>query len=217
MAVKLIDKHAVDFIDKTLYSEVAADAAKAYKTVYDRSGAGSDFLGWLDLPEKYDRDEYVRVKAAAEKIKQSCDVFIVIGIGGSYLGARAAVEFVKSPLYNNLKKGTPDIYFAGKDINSAYMNELLMLCKDRDVCINVISKSGTTTEPSIAFRVFRELLEKKYGEKGACGRIFVTTDKSRGKLKALADEKGYATFTVPDDMFRLLAEIICPTVSTVSP
>lgn len=154
----------------------------------------------LNLPANYDRAEFSRIKAAADRIRKSCDIFIAIGIGGSYLGARAAVEFVKSPLYNSLKKETPDVYFAGNSINSAYLNELLSLCEGKDVCINVISKSGTTTEPAVAFRVFRAWLEKKYGEEEAVKRIFVTTDKSKGKLKELADEKGYETFVVPDDI-----------------
>ena len=200
MAIKLEGKHALDFISTGVYNMTVAEAKKAYDTVYNRSGAGNDFLGWLDLPANYDREEYARVKVAAEKIKKSCDIFIVIGIGGSYLGARAAIEFVKSPLYNNLKKDTPDIYFAGKDINSAYLTELLSICEGKDICINVISKSGKTTEPAVAFRIFRELLEKKYGEEGARERIFITTDKCRGKLKELSDEKGYETFVVPDDI-----------------
>lgn len=172
----------------------------AAKTLREGTGAGNGFRGWIDLPVNYDKDEFARIKAAAERIKNSCDIFIAIGIGGSYLGARAAIEFVKSPLYNSLKKDTPDVYFAGNSINSAYLNELLSLCEGKDVCINVISKSGTTTEPAVAFRVFRELLEKKYGEKEAVKRIFVTTDRKKGKLKELADEKGYETFVVPDDI-----------------
>ena len=141
-------------------------------------------------------------KSRAEeiKVKDLCDVFVVIGIGGSYLGARAAIEFVRSPLYNNLKKDTPDIYFSGCNISAEALQELLSICEGRDVCINVISKSGTTTEPAVAFRVFRDLLEKKYGVDGARERIFVTTDKSRGTLKKFSDERGYETFVVPDDV-----------------
>ena len=166
----------------------------------NKTGAGSDFLGWVTLPDDYDKDEFARIKAAASKIQSSCDVFIVIGIGGSYLGSRAVIEFLKSPLYNNLNKNTPDIYFSGCNISACSMNELLSICEGKDVCINVISKSGTTTEPAIAFRIFREMLEKKYGKDGAKDRIFVTTDRSRGTLKKFADESGYETFVVPDDV-----------------
>ena len=200
MSIKLNDKFVKDFIDAKAYSAIEAEATAAYKTVADRSGAGNDFLGWVDLPVDYDKEEFVRIKAAAERIKKSCDVFIAIGIGGSYLGARAAIEFVKSPIYNNLKKDTPDIYFAGNSISSAALSELLAICEGKDICINVISKSGTTTEPAVAFRVFRELLEKKYGVDGARERIFATTDRAKGTLKSFADKMGYETFVVPDDV-----------------
>ena len=163
MSIKLNDKFVKGFIDADAYKAIEAEAVAAYKTVANRDGAGNDFLGWVDLPVDYDKEEFVRIKNAAERIKKSCDVFIAIGIGGSYLGARAAIEFVKSPLYNNLKKDTPDIYFAGNNISSTALSELLAICEGKDICINVISKSGTTTEPAVAFRVFRELLEKKYG------------------------------------------------------
>ncbi|MBQ6893308.1 MAG: glucose-6-phosphate isomerase [Clostridia bacterium] len=200
MSIKLNDKFVKDFIDADAYSAIKAEATAAYKTVADRSGAGNDFLGWVDLPIDYDKDEFERIKAAADRIKKSCDVFIAIGIGGSYLGARAAIEFVKSPIYNNLKKDTPDIYFAGNSISSAALSELLAICEGKDICINVISKSGTTTEPAVAFRVFRELLEKKYGIDGARERIFATTDRAKGTLKSFADKMGYETFVVPDDV-----------------
>ena len=154
----------------------------------------------MNLPTNYDKEEFARIKAAAERIKKNTDVFVVIGIGGSYLGARAAIEFLKSPNYNALKKDTPDIYYTGNSISSTALAELLEICEGRDVSINMISKSGTTTEPAIAFRVFRELLEKKYGEEGARERIFCTTDKAKGTLKQLADTKGYETFVVPDDV-----------------
>ena len=161
----------------------------------------NDFLGWVDLPFNYDKEEYARIKAAAKKIQKKCDVFVVIGIGGSYLGARAVIEYIKSPLYNNLKhEGTPDIYFSGCNISAQSLNELLAICEGKDICINVISKSGTTTEPAVAFRVFRELLEKKYGKEEAKERIFVTTDKARGTLKKFSDEAGYETFVVPDNV-----------------
>lgn len=200
MAVRLSTKYVNDIVTDAKLASVEGEVQAAVKTLREGTGAGSDFLGWVDLPVNYDKEEFARVKAAAEKIKKSCDIFIAIGIGGSYLGARAAIEFVKSPFYNSLKKDTPDVYFAGNNINSAYLNEILALCEGKDVCINVISKSGKTTEPAIAFRVFRELLEKKYGEEGARERIFITTDKAKGKLKELATEKGYETFVVPDDI-----------------
>ena len=200
MAVRLSTKYVNEVITDEKLQAISGEVKAAADTLRNGTGAGSDFTGWLDLPVNYDKEEFARIKAAAEKIKKSCDIFIAIGIGGSYLGARAAIEFVKSPLYNSLKKDTPDVYFAGNSINSAYLNELLSLCEGKDICINVISKSGKTTEPAIAFRIFRELLEKKYGEEGARERIFVTTDKARGKMKELATEKGYESFVVPDDI-----------------
>ena len=200
MSVRLNTKYIDGTITSGMLEGIQPQITAAAKTLREGTGAGNGFRGWIDLPVNYDKDEFARIKAAAERIKNSCDIFIAIGIGGSYLGARAAIEFVKSPLYNSLKKDTPDVYFAGNSINSAYPNELLSLCEGKDVCINVISKSGTTTEPAVAFRVFRELLEKKYGEKEAVKRIFVTTDRKKGKLKELADEKGYETFVVPDDI-----------------
>jgi len=200
MAIRLNDKFLSDFISQTDYDKVNPDVAAAVKTLRDRSGAGNDFLGWVDLPENYDKEEFARIKIAAEKIKKIAKVFIVIGIGGSYLGARAAIEFVKSPIYNSLKKDTPDIYFSGNSISASALKELLDICDSTDFAINVISKSGTTTEPAVAFRFFRELLEKKYGKEGARERIFVTTDKARGTLKKFSDESGYETFVVPDDV-----------------
>ena len=173
----------------------------AQDTLEQRKGAGNDFLGWLDLPENYDREEFTRIKQAAEKIRKTADVLIVIGIGGSYLGARAAIEFVNGQMYNQVRpEGTPEVYFAGNNISSSYLNDLVKIIGDRDFCINVISKSGTTTEPAIAFRIFKELCEKKYGREGAKERIFATTDKERGALKQLADDEGYETFVVPDDI-----------------
>ena len=151
----------------------------AQDTLEQRKGAGNDFLGWLDLPENYDREEFARIKQAAEKIRKTADVLIVIGIGGSYLGARAAIEFVNGQMYNQVRpEGTPEVYFAGNNISSSYLNDLVKIIGDRDFCINVISKSGTTTEPAIAFRIFKELCEKKYGREGAKERIFATTDKA---------------------------------------
>ena len=200
MSIKLNDKLIKNFIREEDYKAIGAEVSAAYRMVAERSGAGNDFLGWVDLPVNYDKEEFTRIKAAAERIKKSCDVFIAIGIGGSYLGARAAIEFVKSPLYNNLKKDTPDIYFAGNSISSTALSELLAICEGKDICINVISKSGTTTEPAVTFRVFRELLEKKYGVEGARERIFATTDRAKGTLKAFSDKMGYETFVVPDDV-----------------
>ncbi len=200
MALKLIDKYARGFVHEHELSCMQPQITAAHELLHSGTGAGNDFIGWLDLPKNYDKEEFSRIKAAAGKIKASCDVLIVIGIGGSYLGARAAIEFIKSPLYNNLKKDTPDIYFLGNSISSTALAETLSLCEGRDVCVNVISKSGTTTEPAIAFRIFKEYLEKKYGREGAKERIFCTTDKARGTLKALADSEGYETFVVPDDV-----------------
>ncbi len=172
----------------------------AIDTLVNGTGAGNDFTGWVDLPEHYDRAEFARIQAAAKKIQASSKALVVIGIGGSYLGARAVIELLKSPNYNALPKDTPDIYFAGNGISGEALSELLTLIGDRDFSVNVISKSGTTTEPAIAFRIFKELLEKKYGKDGARERIFATTDKARGALKTLAAQEGYETFVVPDDV-----------------
>jgi glucose-6-phosphate isomerase len=200
MTVKLNDKFLKGFVRDHELENIRAAVETAHKTLLDRSGAGNDFLGWVDLPVAYDRDEFARIKVAAEKVQKNSEILVVLGIGGSYLGARAAIEFVKSPWYNNLKKDTPDVYFAGNNISPNALNELLSICEGRDIAINVISKSGTTTETAIAFRVFRDLLVKKYGLDGARERIFVTTDKCRGTLKKFSDESGYETFVVPDDV-----------------
>ncbi len=200
MSIKINDRFLRDFVSDKEISDMSERVLAAQDTLVKGSGRGNDFIGWVNLPEKYDREEFARIKVAAEKIKKSCDVLVVIGIGGSYLGARAAIEFVKSPLYNNLKKDTPDIYFAGNTISTTALTELLSICEGKDICVNVISKSGTTTEPAIAFRVFKDLLIKKYGESGARERIFVTTDKARGTLKQFSDAAGYETFVVPDDV-----------------
>ena len=200
MSLKVIDKYAKSFINDLEISALNASAAEALDTVLNKSGAGNDFLGWVDLPVNYDKDEFARIKLAAEKIKKSSDVLVVIGIGGSYLGARAAIEFVKSPIYNSLKKDTPDIYFAGNNISTTALTELISILDGKDFSVNVISKSGTTTEPAVAFRVFKAMLIDKYGEAGARDRIFVTTDKEKGTLKHFSDEAGYETFVVPDDV-----------------
>ncbi|MBC8535312.1 glucose-6-phosphate isomerase [Feifania hominis] len=164
-------------------------------------GLGADALGWIELPRRYDKAEFERIQAAAKKIQADSEVLVVIGIGGSYLGARAALEFVHSPLYNSRAgKSTPDIYFVGNNLSSTYINEVIELIGERDFSVNVISKSGTTTEPAIAFRVFKKLLEQKYGKPGAARRIYATTDREKGALKSLADAEGYETFVVPDDI-----------------
>ena len=168
-----------------------------------KTGAGNDFLGWIDLPVAYDKEEFARIKKAAEKIQSDSEVLVVIGIGGSYLGARAAIEFLRHSFYNVISKDqrkTPEIYFVGNSISSTYLKDLLDVIGDRDFSINMISKSGTTTEPAIAFRIFKEMAEKKYGKEGAAKRIYATTDKARGSLKNLATEEGYESFVVPDDV-----------------
>ena len=200
MTLTLNDKYIRPFVDEGDLKAIQNEISDAHARLLAKTGEGNDFLGWITLPDDYDKDEFARIQKAAKKIQKSCDVFIVIGIGGSYLGSRAVIEFVKSPMYNSIKKDTPDIYFSGCNISAQAMNELLQICEGKDVCINVISKSGTTTEPAVAFRIFRELLEKKYGKDGAKDRIFVTTDKARGTLKKFADESGYETFVVPDDV-----------------
>jgi glucose-6-phosphate isomerase len=175
----------------------------AKEVLLSRNGAGNDFLGWIDLPVDYDKEEFARIKEAAKKIQSDSEVLLVIGIGGSYLGARAAIEFLSHSFYNVVDKSirkAPEIYFCGNSISSTYLKHLMDVVGDRDFSINMISKSGTTTEPAIAFRVFKEKLEKKYGKEGAASRIYATTDKAKGSLKHLADEEGYQTFVVPDDV-----------------
>ncbi|CEH32773.1 glucose-6-phosphate isomerase [Romboutsia lituseburensis] len=175
----------------------------AHNMVHEKTGLGNDFLGWVDLPNNYDKEEFARIKKAAEKIKSDSDVLLVIGIGGSYLGARAAIEMVSHSFRNNLSKDerkAPEIYYVGNNISSTYMMDLLDVIKNKDVSINVISKSGTTTEPAIAFRIFKDFLEKKYGKEEASKRIYATTDSAKGALKKLADEEGYETFVIPDDV-----------------
>ena len=178
-------------------------AEDAKEVLVNKSGAGNDFLGWIDLPVDYDKDEFARIKAAAKKIQSDSEVLVVIGIGGSYLGARAAIDFLRHGFYNNVSKEirkTPEIYYAGNSISPAYLKGLLDVVGDRDFSVNIISKSGTTTEPAIAFRIFKERLEKKYGKEEAAKRIYATTDKAKGALKNLATEEGYESFVVPDDV-----------------
>lgn len=194
-AAPFIAAHEVENIKKPVMD--------AKEVLVSRSGAGNDFLGWIDLPVNYDKEEFSRIKKAAEKIQSDSEVLLVIGIGGSYLGARAAIEFLRHSFYNIVDKSvrkTPEIYFCGNSISSTYLKDLMDVIGDRDFSINIISKSGTTTEPAIAFRIFKEMCEKKYGKEGAAKRIYATTDKARGALKKLATEEGYETFVVPDDV-----------------
>lgn len=200
MALKLNLNYVGKYADKEKFDSMRSEVSAAHKMLTEGTGLGSDFLGWLDLPVNYDKDEFCRIKESAEKIKKDSEVLVVLGVGGSYLGARAVIEFIKSNNYNLLKKDTPDIYFGGNTISSSAVAELMQLIDGRDFSINVISKSGTTTEPAIAFRIFKEILEKKYGKEEAAKRIYVTTDRQKGALKALADAEGYETFVVPDDV-----------------
>ena len=200
MALEFKKKYVSAFVSDEEILSYQDKITAAHEALHNKTGAGSDFTGWVDLPVDYDKEEFARIKAAAEKIKKNSDVLIVIGIGGSYLGARAAIEFIKSQNYNDLRKGTPAIYFSGNSISSSSLSELIEICDGKDFSVNVISKSGTTTEPAIAFRIFREMLTEKYGKQGAAERIFVTTDKAKGTLKSLADREGYETFVVPDDV-----------------
>jgi glucose-6-phosphate isomerase len=200
MALKLNLNYVDKYADKEKFDSMRSEVSAAHKMLTEGTGLGSDFLGWLDLPVNYDKDEFRRIKESAEKIKKDSEVLVVLGIGGSYLGARAVIEFIKSNNYNLLKKDTPDIYFGGNTISSSAVAELMQLIDGRDFSINVISKSGTTTEPAIAFRIFKEILEKKYGKEEAAKRIYVTTDRQKGALKALADAEEYETFVVPDDV-----------------
>ena len=176
------------------------DLAQAADMLARHNGPGGDFTGWVNLPRDYDKEEFARIKAAAKKIQQQSQVLVVIGIGGSYLGARAVIELLASPNYNLKQKNTPDIYFAGNGLSTDALLELIARIGDRDFSVNVISKSGTTTEPAVAFRIFRAMLEEKYGREGARERIYATTDKARGALKGLADQEGYEEFVVPDDV-----------------
>ena len=201
MAMTLKTTGLKGFVQERELDNMAAMMDTVNEVLVSRKGAGNDFLGWLDLPVDYDKEEFARIKAAAKKIQSDSDVLVVIGIGGSYLGARAAVEFCKGQMYNGVReKGIPEVYFVGSNISSSYLNDVVQIIGERDFSINVISKSGTTTEPAIAFRIFKKLIEEKYGREGAKSRIYATTDKARGALKKLATEEGYETFVVPDDV-----------------
>lgn len=201
MAVTLKLQGIKPFVKEHELGYMAPLVKACHQQLHQKTGAGNDFLGWVDLPLNYDKQEFDRIKKAAQKVQKNSQVLIVIGIGGSYLGTRTALDFIKSPFYNEDKtKTTPDIYFVGNNISSTYLNDILNILGDRDFSVNVISKSGTTTEPAIAFRIFKQKLEQKYGAEGAKERIFATTDKSRGALKNLCNEKGYETFVIPDDV-----------------
>ena len=194
---------AKNFFNENELKQIKPYVELANEVLTSKSGAGNDFLGWVDLPESYDKDEFARIKKAAEKIKNDSEVLVVIGIGGSYLGAKAAIEFLSHSFYNNLpkdKRKTPEIYFAGTNMSGVYLQHLIEVVGDRDFSVNVISKSGTTTEPAIAFRVFKKMLEEKYGKEEAAKRIYATTDKEKGALKTLATAEGYETFVVPDNV-----------------
>ena len=201
MAMNLKMTGVTGFVNPGELDKMAVMMNAANEVLLSRTGAGSDFLGWLDLPVNYDKEEFARIQAAAKKIQGDSDVLVVIGIGGSYLGARAAIEFCKGQMYNGVREaGIPEVYFVGNNISSAYLNDVVKIIGERDFSVNIISKSGTTTEPAIAFRIFKKLLEEKYGKEGAKGRIYATTDKARGALKALSDAEGYESFVVPDDV-----------------
>lgn len=199
MALKLNDKYTKNFLADNDLAGIAAQVSAAHNMLHNADGLGNDFLGWLSLPFSYDKDEFVRIKKAAQKIRSDSDILIVIGIGGSYLGARAAIEFLHSNNYNDLTDGTK-IYFTGNSISGSALSELIRICEGKNISVNVISKSGTTTEPAVAFRVFKEYMENRYGKSEASKRIYCTTDKSRGTLKKLADSEGYECFVIPDDV-----------------
>ncbi len=189
---------AFDFFSKDEVLKIAPQVSAAHTALHNKSGAGSDFLGWVDLPVNYDKEEFKRIEAAADKIRSDSDVLVVIGIGGSYLGAKAAIDFLRGPFYNDTSK--TQIIFAGNNISPNYLNSVIECLDGKDVSLNVISKSGTTTEPAVAFRVLKKYMEDKYGKEEAKNRIYATTDKARGALKNLADSEGYETFVVPDDV-----------------
>lgn len=200
MAVTMESRYLGGFIGEQEWEAIAPQVHMAHELLHSGTGLGSAFTGWLHLPHEYDHVEFARIKQAAAKIQQDTDVLVVIGIGGSYLGARAAIEFVRSQYYNALSSSTPQIYFAGNSISPSSLSELLQLCEGKRVSINMISKSGTTTEPAIAFRVLREFLEHQVGKEEARKRIYCTTDRAKGTLRHLAEEEGYETFVVPDDV-----------------
>lgn len=198
--IKLDYSKALKFISDEEIANMKSITENAAKTLHEGTGAGNDFLGWVDLPENYDKGEFARIKECAKKIQSDSEVLVVVGIGGSYLGARAAIEMLGGSFYNFKENGTPKILFAGNSISSTYLSELLEYLKDKDFSVNIISKSGTTTEPAIAFRMLRSLLIEKYGDTGAKARIYATTDAKKGALKEFSDKEGYETFVIPDDV-----------------
>ncbi|MEE1320093.1 MAG: glucose-6-phosphate isomerase [Acutalibacteraceae bacterium] len=200
MSASLTKKYVSSFVTDEEILSFQEKITDAHNALHNKTGAGSDFTGWVDLPVDYDKEEFARIKKAAEKIKKNNEILIVIGIGGSYLGARAVIEFVKGQCYNAMAEDCAKIYFTGNSISSSSLAEILHIIEGKDFAVNVISKSGTTTEPAIAFRIFREILIERYGKEGAADRIYVTTDKAKGTLKAFADKEGYETFVVPDEV-----------------
>lgn len=201
MGIKLKLSGIENFVRNEEYAKIQPAVKMASDLLYSGKGAGNDYIGWVDLPNNYDKDEFERIKKAAKKIQSNSEVLIVIGIGGSYLGGRAALEFVNGVNFNKkVHKGIPEVYFVGNSISSDYLSDIIEILGDRDFSINVISKSGTTTEPAIAFRIFKKIIEDKYGKEGAKERIFATTDKARGALKSMCNREGYETFVIPDDV-----------------
>ncbi|HHV29273.1 glucose-6-phosphate isomerase [Acetivibrio mesophilus] len=201
--IKFDYSKAAAFVNENEIAYLESFVKSAHEMLHNKTGAGNDFVGWVDLPVNYDKEEFSRIKAAAEKIKSDSQALIVIGIGGSYLGAKAAIDMLSHSFHNLLpesKRTAPEIYFVGNNISSTYIADLMEVIEGKDISVNVISKSGTTTEPAIAFRIFKEYMENKYGKDGARSRIYATTDKERGALKKLATEEGYETFVVPDDI-----------------
>jgi glucose-6-phosphate isomerase len=199
--IKFDYKNALGFINENELDYMSEQVKVIHSQIHNKTGAGNDFLGWVELPYKYDREEFSRIKKASNKIINDSEVLVVVGIGGSYLGARAAIEMLNHTFYNNLpKKNNPQIYYVGNNISASYLKDLLDVLEGKDISVNVISKSGTTTEPAIAFRILKTYMEKKYGKEEAAKRIYATTDKEKGALKKLADGEGYETFVVPDDI-----------------
>ena len=200
MSVRFNGKHLAPFVKESEFEGIFSQVQAAHELLENRTGFGNDFLGWVDLPVNYDKDEFARIKKASAKIVEDTDVLLVIGIGGSYLGARAAIEAMAGSLYNATCKSTPEIYFVGNSISSSYLNQVLKICEGKRVSLNVISKSGTTTEPAVAFRILKEYLEKTVGKEEAKSRIYATTDRAKGTLKEQADREGWESFVVPDDV-----------------
>ncbi|MCL2869436.1 glucose-6-phosphate isomerase [Candidatus Saccharibacteria bacterium] len=198
--MKLIGKYLDGFISQQQIDKIKPKVIRAHAALLNGTGAGADYLGWVNLPKNYDKTEFARIKQLARKIQTDSDILIVIGVGGSYLGARAVIEALKTNLYNDLPKNTPNVYFAGNSLSSVDLSNLLKLCEGKDVSLNVVSKSGTTLEPAVAFRVLKQMMEQKYGVSQAAKRIYVTTDSKKGALKAISDKNGYETLVVPNNI-----------------